>query len=525
VTVGARIREAGDAALLLQLEAVIDPDVNARVIAIADAVRRRGLRGVRDVVSTFHSVAVYFDPLRTDLDEISAAIEDSVQAAPIVISGRRHTIPVAYGGEDGPDLDALAVHARMPAAQVIERHAGATYRVFMLGFQPGFAYMGLIDPSIAMPRRASPRLKVPAGSVGIAGRQTGVYPAASPGGWQIIGRALEPVFDPAVSPPARFAAGDTVVFVPGASGGSTPPRDASPGLDSGVACFTVLRPGLFTTIQDSGVWGEQGTGTPVSGALDPLSHAIANVAVGNRADAAALEVTIAGPELRVERETTIAVAGADLSATLDGAALRHQQAVVCQPGRVVRFGQRISGARAYLAVAGGLAGKQQLPARPVVAGQILGVKTSRVSAGPAMTSTVPLPSGGVRVRVMAGPQRNRLPAHCFEKLCSTRFIVSPQSNRIGYRLTGPPLPSDAEEMISDATFPGAIQVPPSGEPILLMADRQTTGGYPQVAVVISADVRMAGQLAPGDWIEFVPCSRGEARAALTMQQRMLSDAS
>jgi len=112
-------------------------------------------------------------------------------------------------------------------------------------------------------------------------------------------------------------------------------------------------------------------------------------------------------------------------------------------------------------------------------------------------------------------------AGSFEAVCEGRFTVSPQSNRIGYRLTGRTLPSGTGEMISDATFPGAIQLPPSGDPILLLADRQTTGGYPQVAIVITADLPVAGQLAPGDWIEFVPCSREEAVAALAAQERWL----
>jgi len=282
VNTSPQLRDAGDAALLLQLEPVIDPTVNARAIAIADAMKQRGVPGVRDVVSTFHSVAVYFDPLRTDHGEVSAALRDAMTAPPVMVAGRQHRMPVAYGGEDGPDLDAVAAHAGLTATQVIARHADVAYRVFMLGFQPGFAYMGLVDPAIAVARRSTPRLAVPRGSVGIAGRQTGVYPTASPGGWQIVGRALEPVLDYAQSPPARFAPGDSVVFVPARTDRREPEGPGSTRLADAEICLTVLRPGLFTTVQDGGAWGEQGIGAPVSGAMDSVSHAIANVSVGGR---------------------------------------------------------------------------------------------------------------------------------------------------------------------------------------------------------------------------------------------------
>jgi antagonist of KipI len=245
--------------------------------------------------------------------------------------------------------------------------------------------------------------------------------------------------------------------------------------------------------------------------------------VGNAAGANALEITIAGPELRIERKTTIAVAGANLSATLDGTRLSLQTPVTCNPGSVLRFGQRQSGARAYVAVAGGVMVNPFHAAGPLAAGVRLGAGAFAPFGARSVPAGSPMPSGGARLRVLPGPQQDQLPPDCFDTLCTSRFTVSPQSNRMGFRLTGPALPSAAGEMVSDATFPGAIQVTPSGQPILLMADRQTTGGYPQVAVVISADLPLAGQLAPGDWIEFVPCSREDALRALVEQEAMLTD--
>jgi inhibitor of KinA len=212
-----RIVPAGDAALIVEFEERIDPAVNARTIAAADALEAASLAGVRDVVPTFRSVAVYFDPLRTKYDALIAAIEEAATRPPPEVSqdAPRVRIPVCYGGDDfGPDLGRVAAFAQMSDADVIRVHADVTYRVFMVGFVPGFAYMGVVDPRIAMPRHSTPRVRVPLGSVGIAGVQTGVYPAETPGGWQVIGRTPVKPFDPQRSEPFLLKAGDAVEFFP-----------------------------------------------------------------------------------------------------------------------------------------------------------------------------------------------------------------------------------------------------------------------------------------------------------------------
>ena len=203
--------------LLVEFQPVIDPAVNDRAIALAKRVRARGLRGVRDIAPGYCTVGVQFDPLHTDLPALEHAIADEgevVDAIETIAPGTPIEIHVEYGGSDGPDLDAVAAHAGCTAADVIERHAAGLYRVYMLGFVPGFAYMGRVDASIAMPRHRVPRERVPAGSVGIAGEQTGVYPVASPGGWQLIGRTASVMFDSGRTPPSLLAPGDLVRFVP-----------------------------------------------------------------------------------------------------------------------------------------------------------------------------------------------------------------------------------------------------------------------------------------------------------------------
>jgi inhibitor of KinA len=211
-----RIVPAGDAAIVVELEERIDPAVNARVIRLADRVHAAAIPGVRDVVPTYRSVAVFFDPIRTDYRRLVGWLEREVdQAGTAQVEERSPiSVPVCYGGELGPDLATVAAFASMSPDDVVAAHASALYRVFMLGFVPGFAYMGVVDVRIAMPRRGTPRVRVPRGAVGIAGAQTGVYPAETPGGWQLIGRTPVKPFDATRPAPFLFKPGDAVRFVP-----------------------------------------------------------------------------------------------------------------------------------------------------------------------------------------------------------------------------------------------------------------------------------------------------------------------
>ena len=533
-----RVRDAGDSALLLELEPVIDESVNQRAIAIAAALRREPIAGIRDVVPTYRSVAVHFDPLAVDVEVVRDAIARARSTPAIARDSRLLEVPVTYGGDAGPDLADVAALVGVPADDVIARHVSREYRVFMLGFLPGFAYMGSVDPAIAVPRRASPRTRVPAGSVGIAGQQTGIYPMESPGGWQIIGRTELAIFDPQRTPAAVFAPGDRVRFVRRETSGTrtpagTPGGAESPAYSTGRA-LTVLSPGLFTTVQDSGRWGHQSEGVPVSGAMDWFSHRRANALVGNRPDAASLEATLLGPELRVEHSATIAVAGANLTATIDGAPVAMERPTSCSAGSVLRFGQRHSGARAYVAFDGGIDVPDVLGSKSTHVRSGLGGCNGRaLRAGDRISLGAAEPPrvfrhtssneidvrGGARLRVLLGPQDELFSPEAIRTLLQSRFTISTASDRMGYRLSGERVTrSDGGEMISDATFLGAVQIPPSGEPILLLVDRQTVGGYPQIATVITADVPLAGQLAPGDWIEFEQCSRVEAIAALEARE-------
>lgn len=320
----------------------------------------------------------------------------------------------------------------------------------------------------------------------------------------------------------------------------------------------IIAPGLLTTIQDRGRWGWQSQGVAVAGAMDLCAHRLANALVGNDVGAATLETTIAGPEIEFDDERSAAVAGADFELTVDGRGQAVNSPFSVRAGSTLRFGRRRRGARAYLAISGGVEVPVVLGSRAThlpsamggYAGRVLragdrlplgkmgresfhtglGDRPGRrenphgpVSSGQEMTP-VPffLPDGKATLRVLPGPQLDHFAADALAVLQSTAYVIEPASNRMGFRLRGPAVRHTGDvEMLSDATPFGAVQVPRGGQPILLMADRQTTGGYPNVAIVISADIPLAGQLAPGDAISFALCTRAEAMAALIAQEQAL----
>jgi antagonist of KipI len=277
--------------------------------------------------------------------------------------------------------------------------------------------------------------------------------------------------------------------------------------------------------------------------MDWFSHRLANVLVGNSGEAATLEITMSGPELVFEGEAWFAVTGAEFPLRLNDAAVAMAQPVRARSGDALTFGLRTRGVRGYLAVAGGfsvppvlgsrsthvLAGLGGFEGRPLRTGDRIEIGDSSEPVerrAPVRSALWTLPAGGARLRMLPGPHEEHFSPETVGTFRSSRYVVSPRSDRMGYRLEGPALPwsPGTTELISGATVTGAVQVPSSGQPILLMADRPTTGGYPILAVVISADLPLAGQLAPGDWIEVGRCTRDEALAALREREDALRNA-
>ncbi|MXY46140.1 MAG: 5-oxoprolinase subunit PxpB [Chloroflexi bacterium] len=203
-------------ALVAELGDAISPEINRRVRSLTDALEQGGVPGVFDFLPTYRSVLVYYDPLVATSDEVQDGIKLLLQSAQSTGAGARNVVhlPTLYGGDLGPDIAFVAQHNGIDEQEVIRMHSGTDYLVYMMGFSPGFAYLGGLDERLATPRLQSPRTEIPPGAVGIAETQTGVYPVASPGGWQLIGRTPVKLFDPARERPVLLNAGDYVRFVP-----------------------------------------------------------------------------------------------------------------------------------------------------------------------------------------------------------------------------------------------------------------------------------------------------------------------
>lgn len=309
------------------------------------------------------------------------------------------------------------------------------------------------------------------------------------------------------------------------------------------ARITVVKPGWLTTVQDLGRYGHQHSGMPVSGPMDHRSYVIANRLVGNRDQEAALEITLKGPELLFERAAVVAVTGADLSPTINGVALPLWTSVLVKAGSRLTFGTRRSGARCYLAIAGGIDVPVVLGSRSThVSSRTGGLQGRALAPGDCLIGVTPGPhqraaigralperlrpsySASAALRILPGPQCSSFTSQVFDMLTANPYRLSSRSDRMGYRLEGPRLTQGrAEARISDGTALGALQVPPDGRPILLMADRHTTGGYPIIAVVISADLHLAAQLLPGESVSFKPTTLPEAQTLLKAQWTELDE--
>ena len=332
--------------------------------------------------------------------------------------------------------------------------------------------------------------------------------------------------------------------------------------------ITVLKPGALSQLQDLGRYGCQRYGVVVGGAMDEWSHRVANALVGNDEDEATLEITLTGPNLRFDAPARVAVCGADLSPRVDGAggtqSLPHGRPVDIAAGSQLRFGSRVAGARAYLAVAGGFdvpkvlgsrstfvrGGFGGLDGRALRKGDVLRLRARSRSGAAAKSApenaasaraalTLSVPSSPVvvppqaapvhaappqAIRIVAGRHWDVFTAQARHLLLEATFRIGAQSDRMGYRLEGPELARARPiEMISEAVTFGTVQVPPDGKPIILMADRQTTGGYPKIASVASVDLGLLAQMASPEAVRFVLVTLVDAQRLYVAREREYSE--
>lgn len=487
-----RILPCGDEALLVEVGSLAD--VLAAHPVIAD------LPDVVEVVPAARTLLVR--PRPGGLAGVRTALESSAVpegAEPAVL--RDVEIAVTY---DGPDLAEVAALTGLTPRQVVEAHTGTPWLVAFGGFSPGFAYLVGGDPRLVVPRKETPRTRVPAGSVGLAGEFSGIYPTSSPGGWQLIGSTGVRLFDPTADPPALLQPGTRVTFRE-----STPVAPAAATPDPAVEAARSLR--IVTTrlpilVVDGGRPGHASVGVGRSGAADRGAYELGARLVGNARGEAALELTLGAATVVAAGAMTMVLTGAPVEASAGGRPVSMATVFHVGDGETLVIGPALTGLRTYLSVRGGVAVPEVLGSRsrdtlaglgpaPLHAGDAVPVGEGFPGWIPATDwAPLPAPAGVVELRFTPGPR-----ADWVAPLDSTAWTVGSAVDRVGARLEGEPLVRLRDgELPSEPVVRGAIQVPPSGEPVIFLADHPLTGGYPVAGVLTAESADRAAQLRPGD---------------------------
>jgi KipI family sensor histidine kinase inhibitor len=486
--------------------------------------------GIEEAVPAARTVMIRFRPAVVSAVQLATAISKrdlSVKPEP---SDKLVEIAVRYDGEDLADV---ARHTGFSVEDVIRRHTESEFTVAFCGFAPGFGYLAGGDPALHVPRRPSPRTRIPAGSVALAGPFSGVYPQASPGGWQIIGTTPEKMWDIDREPGALFQPGYRVRFYDIAK------RQPPVTIDTGKSIaakdnrafeagphFKVLAAPLPATFQDLGRFGQTGQGVSASGALDQTAFNSANRITGNPLGTPCLELVLGGLSFESSARTVIGLAGAPCPVTITAKGRSTVQSpyepISIEPGDVVTIGNPERGMRSYLSVRGGfdvtpVLGSAATDTLAVVGpplvtvGTVLGLKIgtenlASVSISETPAFECPTVKDVVTLDVVLGPRTDWCTQQGLETLTNQVWQVTPHSNRIGIRLAGeiPVERVSTAELPSEGTATGALQIPPNGQPVLFLADHPLTGGYPVIGAVAEYHLDLAGQLPINAKIRFRP---------------------
>jgi KipI family sensor histidine kinase inhibitor len=516
------LRALGDSAWLFEAGGSDPRSRLELVLKLARILERERIPEVRDVVSSFTSVAVHFDPADgelvlswlTNLPPPPPGFADASEV-------RSLEVPVVYGGEYGPDLTAVARAVGRSEEEVVKLHSGADYTVAAVGFSPGFPYLMGLPDELRLPRLATPR-RLAAGSVAVAGNQAGIYPFESQGGWHVLGTTGLAMFDPYRREPSLLRPGDRVRFVPESRlDVAAKFHPAAFHCDKGVE---IIDPGAFTTVQDLGRPGYQNLGVSPGGVADPVAARVANRLVGNPDGAAVLECCMTGPVLEFHEDTRVAFVGWS-----DG---RAGTAMELKAGAGIDLRSPMISVRGCVAIAGGIEAPQLMGSRATdVRAGFGGWYGRKLQAG----DRLPIgPMGGgllhgdwrvgwprmaargrmIELRFVAGMQSSWFATDTRQLFARSVYQISPVSDRMGVRLDGPVLElAEPREMSSQPVVAGSVQIPPAGQPIVLLTERQTIGGYPQIGNVISADLPKLARAWPGTPLRFREVSLDEARAA------------
>ena len=525
------------------------------------------LRAIVEIIPAARTLLIRFDSLLADENTLETEIAGLKLEKGQQKSGKLVEIPVVY---DGEDLDDVAALLKIDREEVIRRHTESHYQVAFCGFAPGFAYLTGGDPVFNVPRRASPRKSIPAGSVALAGKFGGVYPQPSPGGWQLIGRTDVKMFDLDRDPPSLLKPGDRVHFVDvtkdysAHSKGTTnfslsrnekaglaktgdeneapkigktvgngktgsydnaellpSKKNLKPEEDAVFKLVTTLMP---VTFQDRGRLFQSSQGLSPSGALDQKAMANANRLVGNPREQPVLEFTYGNARMKALQPSVIAFTGANLPITIKSAngrvfVFEKNTPLAIDEGDEIILGRPFTGFRSYMALRGGFKVEPVLKSasfdslsnlgpKPLVAGDKVFIANDSPLQPVLLSLDDPysLPEAGDKVvlDVVMGPRTDWFTEQSIAMFLEKPWQVTAASNRIGIRLQ-----SDAhlersrrDELPSEGTVTGAIEVPANGEPVLFLRDRPVTGGYPVIANLVEDQIDLAAQIPIGASIRF-----------------------
>jgi KipI family sensor histidine kinase inhibitor len=534
-----RIYSLSESAINVEFGEVIDEAINQQVMALHHILQKQPFEGFVESVPAFTTLTIFFRPEKISLNDPATPIVKeilikllSTELQADNFESRLIKIPVHY---NGPDLDHIAAEHHISKEGLIKIHQQHIYKVYMMGFLPGFAYMGAVDDTIATPRKATPRSLVEAGSVGIAGKQTGIYPFDSPGGWQIIGKTPLRLFDLKKDDPFLLKAGDAVQFYSITENDLeeiSEPEFQEPENEPDIL---VIKPGILSSIQDEGRMGFRSYGVPVSGAMDLGSFHAANAMVGNERNAACIECTMGGLQLQFKKNSVIAITGSG-TAFINGRPIKTWQPLKAFAKDVLELKFNNEGIRSYVAVKGGFDTRMIMNSRSTYhragighplkkeQGLLIGITIS--SSAKMISDKVELPAYQTHhsIRLYQGSDFHLMEKISRDNFFGESFRISNQSDRMGYRLEGTPLRSENNiELLSSAVTKGTVQLTPSGQLIILMSDCQTTGGYPWVAQVAAADLDILAQLKPGDDIHLTQISFEESERLYLIQQKRIND--
>jgi len=521
---------------------IIDEALNSKVIALHRYLGQHPFPGLIESVPCYASITVYYKPGIKNFETVKNHLLNLLSVIPAIKTDEDRVIkiPVCYDDEFGHDLEFVAGSHNISKEHLIKIHHQKEYKVFMMGFLPGFAYMGSVDDSIATARKLTPAPAVDAGSVGIAGKQTGIYPFQSPGGWQIIGRTPIQLFDIKKDDPFFLKTGDTIKFYPidrlvYESMLLQKTIALSESAENKIEDVTIVKPGLFSSIQDHGRYGYQSYGVPISGAMDQHAYQIANALVGNKKNAVCIECTMGGLQVQFKKNSVIAITGAGI-ATINGRAIKTWQPLKAFKNDLLEIRYNADGLRSYLAVRGGFETDFMMNSYSVHVKSGIGrslktgdaLKTGEtflpITKPIADAISIPVHESNSKVRVIEGPEFDWMDDTSKGKFYDQQFCLSNQSDRMGYQIQGEPLSrSNTTELVSTAVTKGTVQLTPSGQLIILMSDCQTTGGYPRVGQIAAIDLPLLAQLKPGDMIRFNKISFEEAETLYLLEQKEIDE--